>query len=217
MARGLGGEGGEVGGGCYIEVRSSNGDVADVTLEHGRGFLRRRFEEGYRCDPSPPAQNGFAGCSSIPDPGDFAVRGDEPPEAALLHERDGRRVGSATRSSTNGQEVGAWWTDAGTQKGADQEIGDSAPGTESVGPRHDRERSEGGAGIGRVPRKSEHEVRKLVAGPGVYICDTCVELAYKIVSEAGGPLAPQPWWRRVTIGVRSLFESVARLRGSWPD
>jgi len=32
-------------------------------------------------------------------------------------------------------------------------------------------------------RKSEHQVRKLVAGPGVYICDTCVEIAHRIVSD----------------------------------
>ena len=63
-------------------------------------------------------------------------------------------------------------------------------------------------------RKSEHEVRKLVAGPGVYICDACVELAYKIVSGAGRPLAPQPWWRRVAVRVRSLFGSVVRLRAA---
>ena len=63
-------------------------------------------------------------------------------------------------------------------------------------------------------RKSEHEVRKLVTGPGVYICDGCVEIAYKIVSEAGHPLAPQSWWRRVAVRVRSLFESVVRLRAA---
>ena len=31
--------------------------------------------------------------------------------------------------------------------------------------------------------KPSTEVRKLVAGPGVYICDVCVDLAHKIVGE----------------------------------
>ena len=31
--------------------------------------------------------------------------------------------------------------------------------------------------------KKEDEVRKLVAGPGVYICDECIELCSEIVSE----------------------------------
>lgn len=40
-------------------------------------------------------------------------------------------------------------------------------------------------------RKSEHEVRKLVAGPGVYICDQCVAIAHRIVSEGAPPAAPE--------------------------
>ena len=32
-------------------------------------------------------------------------------------------------------------------------------------------------------RKSQHAVRKLVAGPGVFICDECVELCMVIVRE----------------------------------
>ena len=32
-------------------------------------------------------------------------------------------------------------------------------------------------------RKSQHAVRKLVAGPGVFICDECVELCIVIVRE----------------------------------
>ena len=31
--------------------------------------------------------------------------------------------------------------------------------------------------------KSQHEVRKLIAGPTVFICDECVELCTDIVSE----------------------------------
>ena len=31
--------------------------------------------------------------------------------------------------------------------------------------------------------KSQHEVRKLIAGPTVFICDECVELCMDIVGE----------------------------------
>src|SRR6056297_3727421 len=31
--------------------------------------------------------------------------------------------------------------------------------------------------------KSQHEVRKLIAGPSVFICDECVELCNDIISE----------------------------------
>jgi hypothetical protein len=34
-------------------------------------------------------------------------------------------------------------------------------------------------------RKSQHEVKKLIAGPSVYICDECVELCVDIVREGG--------------------------------
>ena len=32
--------------------------------------------------------------------------------------------------------------------------------------------------------KSQHEVRKLIAGPTVFICDECVELCMDIIKEA---------------------------------
>jgi ATP-dependent Clp protease ATP-binding subunit ClpX len=32
-------------------------------------------------------------------------------------------------------------------------------------------------------RKSQHEVRKLIAGPTVFICDECVELCNDIIRE----------------------------------
>lgn len=31
--------------------------------------------------------------------------------------------------------------------------------------------------------KNQHEVRKLIAGPSVYICDECVDLCNDIISE----------------------------------
>src|SRR5438128_10687210 len=33
--------------------------------------------------------------------------------------------------------------------------------------------------------KSQEDVRRLVAGPGVYICDECVELCREIIAEGG--------------------------------
>src|SRR3569833_3861841 len=48
--------------------------------------------------------------------------------------------------------------------------------------------AKGGANNGRVLYcsfcgKSEHEVRKLIAGPSVYICDECVDLCNDIIRE----------------------------------
>ena len=35
--------------------------------------------------------------------------------------------------------------------------------------------------------KSQHEVRKLIAGPTVFICEECVELCMDIVGEENNP------------------------------
>ena len=48
--------------------------------------------------------------------------------------------------------------------------------------------------------KSQHEVRKLIAGPSVFICDECVELCNDIIREeiqekpvaGGGSSLPTP-------------------------
>ena len=48
--------------------------------------------------------------------------------------------------------------------------------------------------------KSQHDVRKLVAGPGVYICDECVDICVAVIREdrpdpdghPAGPAAPEP-------------------------
>lgn len=39
--------------------------------------------------------------------------------------------------------------------------------------------------------KSQHEVRKLIAGPSVFICDECIELCNDIISEEAQASAPQ--------------------------
>jgi ATP-dependent Clp protease ATP-binding subunit ClpX len=42
-------------------------------------------------------------------------------------------------------------------------------------------------------RRGEAQVAKLVAGPGVYICDSCVAIASEIMARADTePPAPQP-------------------------
>src|SRR5512141_1890693 len=47
--------------------------------------------------------------------------------------------------------------------------------------------------------KSQEQVRKLIAGPGVYICDECVDLCNEILDEElfdAGSAVPQPSARR---------------------
>ncbi|MGP1954427.1 MAG: ClpX C4-type zinc finger protein, partial [Arsenophonus sp. NC-QC1-MAG3] len=39
-------------------------------------------------------------------------------------------------------------------------------------------------------RKSQHEVRKLIAGPSIYICDECVELCNDILREEVKEISP---------------------------
>ena len=57
--------------------------------------------------------------------------------------------------------------------------------------------------------KSETEVAKLVAGPRVYICDSCVAIASSIINDSLGQNRPErvelTVWRRVIDRVRRLF------------
>ncbi len=51
--------------------------------------------------------------------------------------------------------------------------------------------------------KSRDKVKKLVAGPGVYICDQCIALCNQVIAEEPPPPAPtQPsgsgWIRRIS-------------------
>ena len=41
--------------------------------------------------------------------------------------------------------------------------------------------------------KSQHEVRKLIAGPTVFICDECVELCMDIIRGEQSNLFSQIW------------------------
>jgi len=41
-------------------------------------------------------------------------------------------------------------------------------------------------------RKSQHDVKKLIAGPAVFICDECVGLCAKIIAETPDPTSDHP-------------------------
>jgi ClpX C4-type zinc finger len=67
--------------------------------------------------------------------------------------------------------------------------------------------------------KGRDQVRRLVAGPGVYICDRCVALCNEVLSTGEGPrcepppAAPGPRGRGVAgvrTWLRNLFQSTAR-------
>lgn len=45
--------------------------------------------------------------------------------------------------------------------------------------------------------RTQHEVRKLIAGPTVFICDECVDLCNDIVAESGGREFPSTYGRRM--------------------
>ena len=61
--------------------------------------------------------------------------------------------------------------------------------------------------------KNETEVAKLVAGPRVYICDSCVTIASKIISDSNGNEQPVrvevTMWRKLVDRVRRLFHADA--------
>jgi len=40
--------------------------------------------------------------------------------------------------------------------------------------------------------KSENEVRKLVAGPNVYICNQCIDICNQVIADADIGAAPSP-------------------------
>lgn len=61
-------------------------------------------------------------------------------------------------------------------------------------------------------RKSETEVAKLVAGPRVYICDSCVTIANRIIinqiSQDQPVTAEATLWRKLVDRVRRLFQQM---------
>ncbi len=69
-------------------------------------------------------------------------------------------------------------------------------------------------------RKTENEVAKLVAGPGVYICDQCVALASRIMESnlndgTHFPKSVASIWHKVVYRVRDLLRSMRGRFGSF--
>lgn len=59
--------------------------------------------------------------------------------------------------------------------------------------------------------KSQYQVRKLVAGPEVHICDECVRAASRIMSERGSPPSGGSLWRRVNDWIRGFISEFRSL------
>ena len=57
--------------------------------------------------------------------------------------------------------------------------------------------------------KSEAEVAKLVAGPRVYICDSCVTIASRIISGDEPARVEATVWRKLVNRVRRSFHANA--------
>ncbi|MGQ0732154.1 MAG: ClpX C4-type zinc finger protein [Acidobacteriota bacterium] len=59
-------------------------------------------------------------------------------------------------------------------------------------------------------KRSEHQVGKLVAGAGVYICDRCIEIAHAIIHDQDhGPMRRQATSPRVGERLRRLASRLA--------
>lgn len=72
-------------------------------------------------------------------------------------------------------------------------------------------------GSGGVPAcsfcgKTQHQVVKLIAGPGVYICDQCVDLSVRIIEEEVGARPARRGNAEVDDAARAAWEAIDRLR-----
>jgi hypothetical protein len=54
--------------------------------------------------------------------------------------------------------------------------------------------------------KRQDQVRRLIAGPGVWICNQCVVLCVEILADSGGNTVsgPRRVWRVVVAGLRGV-------------
>ena len=64
--------------------------------------------------------------------------------------------------------------------------------------------------------KSQEQVRKLIAGPGVYICDECIDLCNEIIDEElASPVElgfeELPKWRQLADGARPPIYPLSKL------
>jgi ClpX C4-type zinc finger len=62
--------------------------------------------------------------------------------------------------------------------------------------------------------KRRDQVKKLVAGPGVYICDQCIALCNEVIAEDSRPAPPGSAWVRTT-GVRRTVQRPRRGLIGW--
>ena len=60
--------------------------------------------------------------------------------------------------------------------------------------------------------KTQQQVIKLIAGPGVYICDQCIDLCNQIVEEEIGKRPERVRNAEIDAAARSAIEAVNRLR-----
>ncbi len=60
--------------------------------------------------------------------------------------------------------------------------------------------------------KNQHQVIKLVAGPGVYICDQCVDLCNQIIEEEVGKRPEGVLDAEIEAAARQAREALDRLR-----
>ena len=60
--------------------------------------------------------------------------------------------------------------------------------------------------------KREGEVVKLIAGPGVYICDQCIDLCNEIIAEEIGERPPRVLDMDIQAAARAAQQALDRLR-----
>ncbi len=60
--------------------------------------------------------------------------------------------------------------------------------------------------------KTQHQARKLIAGPGVYICDQCVDLCNDIIEEEVGERPADALDGDVEAAAQAARDAIERLR-----
>ena len=60
--------------------------------------------------------------------------------------------------------------------------------------------------------KTQQQVIKLIAGPGVYICDQCIDLCNQIVEEEVGKRPERVRNAEIDAAARAAIDAVNRLR-----
>ena len=76
-----------------------------------------------------------------------------------------------------------WNTCSAYLKTLDQKPGNESPEASSTAPDHSKQPEKNILLYCSFCGKSQHEVRKLIAGPSVFICDECVDMCNDIITE----------------------------------